>query len=211
MSTRLSPPWHEVRDSALHGRGVFAARFIPAGTYILEYEGQRLSTEEADASEPSDPSDASHTFFFALSDGTIINGGVGGNDSRFINHSCEPNCEGHENDSGTRVYIVTLRDIQPDEELLYDYALTIDDELTPELQAQYRCLCGSEHCRGTMLALPEAEMDLDTVHDLVQRLHKGQRKQRKRLKKLRHEQRELAEQLSRVENKLDQLLGLVDK
>ena len=45
-------PWHEVRRSDLHGNGVFARRPIPKGTYILEYEGVRITPDEADAQEP---------------------------------------------------------------------------------------------------------------------------------------------------------------
>lgn len=150
-----SGPWHEVRQSDLHGRGVFAKRHIPKGTYILEYEGVRISTQEADLQEPANPDEPFHTFFFAISNGLIIDGGQHGNESRFINHCCEPNCEGHESDAGDKVFIVALRDIAQDEEILYDYALTIDDKLTKTLKAQYECWCGVESCRGTMLAIPE--------------------------------------------------------
>ncbi|GAA5091235.1 MAG: SET domain-containing protein [Alcaligenaceae bacterium] len=150
-----SDPWHEVRRSPLHGHGVFARRPIPKGTYILEYEGVHITQEQADAQEPSNPDDPFHTFFFAISNGMIIDGGNGGNDSRYINHSCEPNCEGHESEDGNRVFIVALRDIAAGEELLYDYALTIDDKITKTLKKQYACLCGTPSCRGTMLALPK--------------------------------------------------------
>lgn len=148
-------PWHMVKPSSLHGNGVFAARDIPAGTRILEYAGRRLSPEQADARHPVNPEEPFHTFFFAISSGKIIDGGQRGNDSRWINHCCEPNCEGHENTEGTRVFIVAMRDIAQGEELLYDYALVIDEEITPELQQNYRCLCGVPSCRGTMIALPE--------------------------------------------------------
>lgn len=148
-------PWHEVRQSELHGHGVFARRPIPKGTYILEYEGVRLTPDEADAQEPTDPNDPYHTFFFAISNGMIIDGGQDGNDSRFINHSCEPNCEGHESDNGDKVFIVTMRDIAENEELFYDYALSIDDKITKTLKQQYACLCGTASCRGTMLDLPK--------------------------------------------------------
>ena len=154
-ATQQSGPWHEVHQSSLHGLGVFARRFIPMGTYILEYEGKRLSNAEADAQEPTNPDDPYHTFFFSISNGLIIDGGQGGNESRYINHSCEPNCEGHESDSGDKVFIVAMRDIEAGEELLYDYALCIDDKITKTLRAQYACLCGSSSCRGTMLALPK--------------------------------------------------------
>ncbi|WP_374697658.1 SET domain-containing protein-lysine N-methyltransferase [Alcaligenes nematophilus] len=146
-------PWHVVKPSKLHGNGVFALRDIPAGTRILQYAGKRLTPEQADALFPVNPDEPFHTFFFALSNGKIVDGGQGGNDSRWINHSCAPNCEGHENADGSRVFIVAMRDIPAGEELLYDYSLVIDDEITEELKQNYRCLCGAPQCRGTMIAL----------------------------------------------------------
>ena len=172
-----TPPWHEVRQSSLHGHGVFARRFIPKGTYILEYEGLHITPAAADAQEATDPNDPYHTFFFALSNGMIIDGGQGGNDSRFINHSCEPNCEGHENAEGTAVYIVALRDIQPNEELLYDYALTIDDKITQTLRQQYACLCQSPSCRGTMLDVPKKTKNQKQKAKLKKQIKKAVRKE----------------------------------
>ncbi len=149
------PPWHAVRVSSLHGTGVFAARDIPAGTRILDYAGRRLTTEQADARWPVNPDDPYHTFYFALSGGGVIDGGRRGNDARWINHGCAPNCEARENDAGTRVAIYALRDIPAGEELLYDYGLVIDEPLTRTLKRHYRCRCGAPGCRGTMLALPD--------------------------------------------------------
>src|SRR5690625_4473286 len=88
--TENTPRWHLVADSELHGKGVFARRFIPKGTTILEYEGKRISSEEADAQPSADPDNPFHTFFFSLSNGMIIDGAQDGNDARWINHSCEP-------------------------------------------------------------------------------------------------------------------------
>lgn len=147
-------PWHVVKPSKLHGNGVFALRDIPEGTRILQYAGKRLTPEQADTLFPVNPDEPFHTFFFALSNGKIVDGGQGGNDSRWINHSCAPNCEGHENADGSRVFIVAMRNIAAGEELLYDYSLVIDDEITDELKQNYRCLCGAPQCRGTMIALP---------------------------------------------------------
>lgn len=155
MTTKTRTDWHVVKPSTLHGTGVFAARDIPAGTTIFEYHGARISQEEADNMPSADPDDPFHTFFFSLSSGEIIDGAQGGNDARWINHSCEPNCEAQENDDGTRVYIVALQDIAAGEELLYDYGLVIDEEMSDELQQQYRCLCGAPSCRGTMLTLAD--------------------------------------------------------
>jgi SET domain-containing protein len=155
MTEETSKPWHVVRRSKLHGNGVFAARKIPAGTRILEYGGARISAKEADRRHPTNPDDPFHTFFFSLSSGKVIDGGDEGNDSRWINHSCEPNCESQEGSAGKRVYIVALRDLKRGEELFYDYGLVLDGKITKADKEGYKCLCGAATCRGTMLALPE--------------------------------------------------------
>lgn len=144
-----------MRQSPIHGRGVFARRQIPAGTRIIEYAGTRISNKEADRRHPTNPDDPFHTFFFVLSSGKVIDGDDQGNDARWINHSCDPNCESQEGKSGKRVYIVAKRDINRGEELNYDYGLVMEDKITKKVQAQYACRCGAVQCRGTMLALPK--------------------------------------------------------
>lgn len=148
-------PWHIVRASRVHGTGVFAARDIPAGTRILDYAGRRLTATQADARWPTDPDDPSHTFYFALSSGLVIDGGQRGNDARWINHACAPNCEARENDAGTRVSIHAMKDIPAGTELSYDYGLVIDEPVTPALRSEYPCRCGAPGCRGTLLALAD--------------------------------------------------------
>lgn len=150
-------PWHIVKQSTLHGTGVFALRDIPAGTRILQYGGKRITPEHADALHPVNPDDPFHTFFFALSSGMVIDGGNKGNDARWINHSCGPNCQARENDAGTRVDIVALRDIPAGAELFYDYGLVMEGKITKAMSKDYLCLCGTPTCRGTMLALPEKD------------------------------------------------------
>jgi SET domain-containing protein len=142
----------EVRNSGVHGRGVYAARAIKAGEKIIEYKGERISWKEADRRPASDPNDPHHTFLFALDDGKhVIDAAVGGNSARWINHSCDPNCETEETDDG-RVFIQAMRDIRRGEELFYDYGLILDERLTPTLKKEYTCHCGARDCRGTMLA-----------------------------------------------------------
>ena len=141
------------RRSKIQGRGVFATRDVPEGARIVEYTGKRISPDEADESSPDDAtSRRHHTFFFMVDDAVVIDGSSGGNDSRFINHSCDPNCEVVI--ARSRVYIHALRDIPEGQELSYDYWYTTDESYTLEdLRRIYPCRCGSAKCRGT-LALP---------------------------------------------------------
>jgi hypothetical protein len=80
----------------------------------------------------------------------VIDAKHGGNSSRWINHSCKPNCEADE--EGGRVFIKALRNIKAGEELFYDYGLIIDAPYTKKLLAEYPCWCGAKNCRGTLLA-----------------------------------------------------------
>ncbi len=143
-------PRTEVRQSPVHGKGVFVRRAIAAGARILEYRGERISWKEALRRHPHDPQQPNHTFYFSLETGGVIDANVGGNSARWINHSCAPNCEAREIDG--RVFIHALRDLRAGEELFYDYHLSLDERHTPRLKREYACRCGAPDCRGTMLA-----------------------------------------------------------
>jgi SET domain-containing protein len=142
-------PLFEVRRSDIHGRGVYAARRIRKGTRVVEYLGDRISHEQADARYEAKGQDDGHTFLFVVNDKVVIDAGVGGNDARFINHSCDPNCETVI--EGARVFIEAIRTIQPGEELGYEYGLTWESTDDPAELANYACRCGATGCRGTML------------------------------------------------------------
>lgn len=136
----------QVRSSSVHGRGVYATKPIGKGRRIIEYTGKRMSWDEA----PNDPDDP-HTFNFGLENGEVINPEIDGNEARWINHSCDPNCEAVEEDD--RIFIYALRNIPPGDELFYDYALELDESITKELRKEFKCHCGAPNCRGTMLEI----------------------------------------------------------
>lgn len=133
---------------------MFATRDIAAGEEIIEYAGRRITQAQADVEYPDDDG---HTFLYILNDHWLIDAGVGGNDSRWINHSCDPNCEVWliESDDGDpakdRLVIESMRPIKAGEELTYDYGITNDEPLTDKERELWRCRCGSPKCRGTML------------------------------------------------------------
>ena len=147
-STSKKP--YSVRNSAIHGRGVFATRTIRKGAVIIEYRGRRITWDAALKQPDSDPSNPTHTFFFSLDDGRVIDAGQRGNAARWINHSCAPNCRTFEDDDG-RVFIESRRTIHAGEELTYDYRLQLDERITRKLRAEYACRCGAKRCRGTLL------------------------------------------------------------
>ena len=153
MSNKTAPrPSRRIqtRRSGVHGKGVFAVQDLAEGETLIEYVGEVINWAEAQARHPHDPSDPNHTFYFSLEDGNVIDALHGGNSSRWINHSCNGNCEADE--VAGRVFIKALRNIPAGEELNYDYGLIIDERYTPKLKAEYPCWCGARQCRGTLLA-----------------------------------------------------------
>jgi|SRR6185369_9000484 SET domain-containing protein len=140
----------QVRRSGVHGRGVFAIQPLAAGETLIEYVGEVITWPEALRRHPHDPKDPHHTFYFHLDDKHVIDAKHGGNASRWINHSCAPNCEADEVEG--RIFIKALRNIRAGEELFYDYGLIIDERYTPKLKKEYECRCGAKGCRGTMLS-----------------------------------------------------------
>ena len=141
---------YEIRHSSIQGRGAFATRAIPAGTRLVEYAGKRLTPEQADARYPELSGERHHTYLFAIDDEVVIDAAVDGNDARFINHSCAPNCDAVVEDG--RIWIDTIRDVEAGEELAYDYAYVLEERHSPAAKRRYPCRCGAQTCRGTILA-----------------------------------------------------------
>ncbi len=139
----------EVRNSPIHGRGVYATVPIKKGTRIMEYVGERISHAEADRRFWVKGFDDGHTFLFVVNQKTVIDGTHGGNDARYINHRCAANCETVT--EGNQIFIDALTNIKAGEELGYDYQLTWNSTDDPEELKLYACRCGSKNCRGTML------------------------------------------------------------
>ena len=140
----------ELRASPIHGLGAFATRWIPAGTRLIEYAGERLTPEAADARYPDSPGQPHHTMLFAIDDDVVIDAAVDGNEARFINHSCDPNCDAVIDDG--RIWIETIRDVAAGEELAYDYAYVLEERHSPSAKRRFPCHCGAASCRGTILA-----------------------------------------------------------
>ena len=145
----------QTRRSGVHGKGVFAVQDLAEGETLIEYVGEIINWKEALRRHPHDPKDPNHTFYFHIDEDHVIDAKHGGNSSRWINHSCKPNCEADEVDG--RVFIKALRNIPAGDELFYDYGLIIDAPYTKKLLAEYPCWCGAKNCRGTLLSPKDDE------------------------------------------------------
>lgn len=138
----------EVRASGVHGLGAFARSNLRRGQLVGNYAGRQIGDGAVHR-------DDGLTYLFALSEGGYIDGAEGGNATRFINHSCEPNCHAEEyRRAGGRlgVRIKALRSIAEAEELFLDYALIVD---ATEQPTAYPCHCGATRCRRTMVGSEE--------------------------------------------------------
>lgn len=142
---RCDSEWCEVRNSGIHGRGIFAKKTIPAGTYIIEYVGEKIDKDEANErgwaqmDHSLETGDAA-VYIFTLDDEWDIDGNVPENAARLINHSCDPNCEAFIEDG--EIWIAALRKIPKDAELFFNYGFDLEN------YAEHPCLCGSRKCVG---------------------------------------------------------------
>jgi hypothetical protein len=127
------------KASTIHGVGGFAKARIPAGTRILEYVGEKISKPES-----LRRCEADNEYIFALNDHQDLDGNVDWNPARFINHSCSPNCEAEL--EAERIWIVANRNINPGEELTFNYGFDLED------YRKYPCRCGSPGCVGFIVS-----------------------------------------------------------
>jgi SET domain-containing protein len=144
------------RRSTIHGNGVFATAPIRKGERLIQYMGRHRTHKAVDRIYAEEV-ETGHTFLFTLNDTYVIDANEDGNDARWINHSCDPNCEAvtvedeDEDPNLDQVWIEALRAIRPGEELTYNYGITLSEPHTPELKKLWACRCGSPKCTGTML------------------------------------------------------------
>src|ERR1700761_2973257 len=131
-----------IRSSQIHAAGCYTTEPIKKRSRIVEYTGPRISKELADEKYEYSPT----TYLFGVGDGSKVIDGHG--IAMFINHSCDPNCETDE--IRGKVWIISLRAIEPGEELTYDYNLYDGDD-----SDSARCYCGAAACRNTMYSTDE--------------------------------------------------------
>jgi SET domain-containing protein len=148
-STNPRGPRIVLRRSGIHGRGVYARLPLHEDETVCEYKGERIGEAEVARRYPEDMHGLNHTFVFGVEDEVNIDGGSKGNIARWINHSCDPNCDTFEEDK--RIFVRAIRDIRPGEELTYDYAIEAGEPLTREVKSRWPCWCGAKKCRGTVL------------------------------------------------------------
>jgi len=142
-------PWVEVRDSPIHGRGIYASRDIPSGTRIIEYEGERITKAESERRDEARAARAAAggdpcVYIFEINKRHDLDGHMAWNTARLINHSCDPNCESEK--VRGHIWISARRDIKQGEELSFDYGFDVEN------WQEHPCRCGAKRCVGYIVA-----------------------------------------------------------
>jgi hypothetical protein len=138
-------PYCEVRDSIIHGRGLFATCDIAKETQVIEYAGEIVDKDESnrrglEQEEMAEKTGEGAVYIFELNEMHDIDGNFDWNPARLANHSCDPNCEAENVDD--HIWIVAIKDIQKGEEITFDYGYDISH------YERHPCRCGSANCVG---------------------------------------------------------------
>lgn len=187
-------PYYVVRNSKIHGRGVFANKQIRKGTKVIEYTGPIVTEKEADKIGILNENGHSHTMLFEIGKNKVINGNEGG-DARYVNHGCDPNCEAVQ--YGDQVFIEAIRTIRAGEELSYDYHLQVEGKITDAVKKEFACFCGSPKCRGTQI--DAAIVAKQEKKDALKKKKKEEKEKRKAQAKKLKEEKKAAKAKKKVE------------
>lgn len=135
----------EVFKTRKKGWGLRALAELPTNSFIMEYVGEVVRSKEFRRRvKKYTKQKIKHHYFMALRSDEIIDATVKGNLTRFINHSCEPNCETQKwtVNGDLRIGFFTIRDLQPGEEITFDY------QFQRYGRKAQKCYCEAPSCRG---------------------------------------------------------------
>tara|TARA_B100000161_G_C33430853_1_gene360079 strand:+ start:235 stop:717 length:483 start_codon:yes stop_codon:yes gene_type:complete len=142
----------KVKKSKIHGSGVFASEDIKAGQKIIEYVGEKITKKEGDIRSEKrikrylNSNKTGSVYIFELNKKYDIDGSFKYNKARYINHSCNPNCE--VDIIRGKIWIISKKKIKKNTELSYDYGYEFDkDDYTDHI-----CKCGSRKCIGYIIS-----------------------------------------------------------
>jgi SET domain-containing protein len=131
---RNSDKRFSVRRTPGRGLGLFSNVAFKKGDLVLEYTGEKIPTALADT--------LTTRYLFEIDEHWTIDGSARGNIARYINHSCDANCE-TEISKDDKILITAVKKIWPGDELSYDYG----DEYFDEFLKPLGCRCGSKKCK----------------------------------------------------------------
>ncbi|MDC3060326.1 SET domain-containing protein-lysine N-methyltransferase [Candidatus Pelagibacter sp.] len=130
---------YKQKSSNIDNRGLFASKNIKKGTKIIYYTGKIITKKQTENNPKFDNDKA--IYLFNLNNRYDLDGDFSYNTARLINHSCDPNCEVE--GKGLKLWISSIKDINKNEELTYDYGFSFDENYK-----DFPCKCGSKNCCG---------------------------------------------------------------
>lgn len=138
----------KVKNSSIHGRGVYARKDLVKGTRIIEYLGRKITKDESQKIydkqlelHKKNPTKTGSVYIFDVDENHDLDGDVWWNRAKLVNHSCAPNCESLTEDNGT-IALYAVKNIKKGEELSFNYGYTVDT------YEDHTCRCGSKNCVG---------------------------------------------------------------
>tara|TARA_B100001778_G_C18327840_1_gene511617 strand:- start:205 stop:693 length:489 start_codon:yes stop_codon:yes gene_type:complete len=157
----------KVKKSKVHGSGIFATVDIKKDTKIIEYIGEKITRAEGDRRSEKrikkylNSKKTGSVYIFELNRKFDIDGSLLYNKARYINHSCNPNCEVDILDN--KIWISSIKKIKKGEELSYDYGYGFD-------RSDFRdhiCKCGSKNCIGFIISSDDWPKYLKYIKGIV--------------------------------------------
>ncbi len=142
----------KVRKSKVHGKGIIATENIKKNTKIIQYIGEKVTKREGDKRSEKrinkylNSETTGSVYIFELDNKYDIDGSVLYNKARYINHSCEPNCE--VDITNGEIWISSIKKIKKGDELSYDYGY----EFNKNDFRDHRCKCGAKECIGFIIS-----------------------------------------------------------
>ena len=127
------------KKSGINNWGLFVGQDFKKGDKVIEYKGKKYTHKQVEEDERFDNSKA--IYLFTLNKRTVLDGDTKSNTAKFINHSCDPNCD--VDIIKGKIWIIATQDIKKGDELSYDYAFSYDKDFR-----QFPCKCGSKNCCG---------------------------------------------------------------
>ncbi len=157
----------KVKSSKIHGTGVFATRDIKKNTNIIEYIGEKIKKSEGDRRSERrikkylNSETTGSVYIFELNKKYDIDGSPLYNKARYINHSCDPNCE--VDIINNQIWISSIKKIKKGQELSYDYGYEFEKNDFKD----HVCKCGSSKCIGYIICSDQWHKYLKHIKQLV--------------------------------------------
>ena len=162
----------KVIQSKIHGKGIIATEKIKKGTKIIQYVGEKISKKEGDKRSGDriekylKSNSSGSVYIFELNKNQDIDGNFSFNKARYINHSCNPNCE--VDIIKDEIWISSIKNIKKGDELSYDYGYTFDKDDYKD----HECKCGSKYCIGYIISSDEWDKFLRHLKKNMSKLKK---------------------------------------